>query len=621
MAEKSVALDILLEEEVIDQTFYETLVEVANQKGTSPLTVLLTETELGQDQKKILSAIAKVRRDTFVDLTKEEFDPEALVLLKSDQAQAVPAVPVRFEEGALVIAVPMLKAKDPKLRSDFGQITRMPIRFVAAATSDIKDAISRAYRVDRELEQLSAEAVAESVLAETSATPQLADEIGEDNQVVQYVNLVLEQALNDKASDIHFNPNEHGLRVLYRIDGVLYVKSTAPTNITREIISRVKIMASLDPANRLTPQDGRLSLRIQNRKIDFRVATLPTQWGEKIVMRILDNSAAAQPLPRLGFSERNLDVFRKVAHKPHGMLLVVGPTGSGKSTTLYSALNEIVSDEINIITVEDPIEYQIENITQIEVKERQRLTFDRVLRTVLRADPDVILVGEIRDLETASIAMQAGMTGHMVFSTLHTNNAASAVTRLVNIGVEPYIVASTLTGVASQRLVRRLCMACKEAYTPDLLELDAVNFPYAKAIEETENAPEATESIEAPAAEVETPASDEASASTELELADGAEETIEPAGTGTPAAAPLVLYRRHDGGCRECSWTGFRGRLAIHEVFPMTETMEKAIVRGAQELELNELAHEEGMTSMREDGFDKVNQGLTSIEEILRVTE
>lgn len=564
MAEKSEVLNILLQEGVIDEDFYETLVEEANRRGVSPVTVLLSETPLGQDQKKILAVIARDRRDTFVDLVEEEVDPEALQLLKYDQAQAVPAIPLRIQEGALVVAVPLLKAKDPKLRSDFAQITRMPIRFVAATTADIRDAINRAYRSDREMAELTAMASAEAVAAE--AAPLLAEEVGEDNEVVQYVNLVLEQALRDGASDIHFNPTEHGLRVLYRIDGVLYVKSFAPVTIMREITSRVKVLASLDPANRLVPQDGRISTVILRRKIDFRVATLPTQWGEKIVMRVLDNTVARLPLASLGFSEHNLEAFRKIIHRPHGMLLVTGPTGSGKSTTLYSALNEIVDDSINIVTVEDPIEYSIENITQVEVKEKQLLTFARALRTTLRADPDVILVGEIRDGETASIAMQAGMTGHMVFSTLHTNSAASALTRLVDLGVQPYMVASTLVGVASQRLIRKLCSNCKESYTLEEVDAKSARYPW-------------------------------------------------------DPQQPPVLYRQHEGGCRECSKTGYRGRVAIHEVLPVTKEIERAIVRGAQELEIAEMANKSGMVSMRTDGFEKVGAGVTSLAEVLRATE
>jgi type IV pilus assembly protein PilB len=554
-------LDFLLSEQTITKAQYDEVLAYAENKQI-PVSSALVESGIAGSSKTVIEQIAKGLRIEFKDLVDVNIDKESASLMSPAQAKNIPALPLFELEGSLYVAVPIELVRSVQIKDDIRRITGKPIiTLVAATRQDIQESIDRTFRADDELSQIVV--AGREAAAVAAGDVNIPDEIIEESEVVRFVDLVLGQGIKDKASDIHFDPTEHKLQIRYRVDGILYDMSEAPKHMIAEITSRVKIMANLDISKTRVPQDGRLSLRTADgRKIDFRVATLPSNWGEKIVMRILDNSSAQLALSQLGFSDENLVRFRKAALRPYGMVLVTGPTGSGKSTTLYSALNEIASSEINIITAEDPIEYQIAGITQVPVNPKQGLTFDVVLRTILRADPDVILVGEIRDLETARIAMQAGLTGHLVFSTLHTNDAASAITRLGDMGVEPFITASTLVGIVSQRLVRRLCKKCRVEYTPTELDLSAIDFPH------------------------------------------------------DPANLP-TLYKPK--GCKECNNTGYRGRLAIHEVLNLTEDIQEAIIGGMKAMDLAKMAIADGMTTLKQDGFEKVGQGLTSIQEILRV--
>ncbi len=421
-------------------------------------------------------------------------------------------------------------------------------------------AINRYHRNDGELDDLSM-----TLTGEDDALDDLGNvsEVVEDAPIVKFVNLLITQAIQDRASDIHIEPTERDLRVRFRIDGVLHEVMRSPKNIQSGVISRLKIMAEINIAERRIPQDGRLSVNTNGKKVDLRVATLPTVWGEKVVMRILDNSTAMLNLADLGFSQANYDRYSKSFTKPYGMLLVTGPTGSGKSTTLYATLNIVSSPDKNVITVEDPVEYRLPGINQVQTNAKAGLTFASALRSILRSDPDIVLIGEIRDHETAQIAIEAALTGHLVLSTLHTNDAPSAVSRLIEMGIEPFLVGSALDCVLAQRLARRLCSKCKEAYTPTAEALINARFPWQ----------------------------------------DG-----EPLPT---------LYRPK--GCSACSKTGYKGRLALHEVMAVTEQVERLAVERASAEAIGKVAREQGMAMLRDDGLAKVADGVTSLEEIFRV--
>ena len=420
-------------------------------------------------------------------------------------------------------------------------------------------AIDRHYRADSELDDLTAILDA----AEEEEDLSKIREVVDDAPIVKYVNALITQAIQDRASDIHIEPGERELRVRYRIDGVLHEIMRSPKTIQSGVISRLKIMADINIAERRVPQDGRLSVNANGRKIDLRVASLPTVWGEKIVMRILDNSTARLDLSDLGFSDHNYERFSRSFVKPYGMILVTGPTGSGKSTTLYATLNILNRPEVNIITVEDPVEYRLPGINQVQTNVKAGLTFASALRSILRSDPDIVLIGEIRDHETAQIAIEASLTGHLVLSTLHTNDAPSAITRLIEMGIEPFLVGSAVDAVLAQRLARRLCSKCKEEYVPTREALVAARFPWAED-------------------------------------------------------QPLpTLFRAV--GCSTCAKTGYKGRLALHEVMPNSEAIERLTVEHSSASQIQTVAAQEGMRSLRDDGLLKVLAGVTSVDEILRV--
>jgi len=385
---------------------------------------------------------------------------------------------------------------------------------------------------------------------------------GEDAPVVRLVNLILTEAVRSGASDIHIEPYEKSLRCRYRIDGVLHEVQSPPRSLSAAISSRLKIMSSLDIAERRLPQDGRIKIKVLGKEIDLRVSICPVQFGEKIVMRILDSSNLSLDLPKLGFEDDILPKFEKAIVEPYGMVLVTGPTGSGKSTTLYSALHYINNPDTNISTIEDPVEYNLPGINQVNAKAGIGLTFAAGLRSFLRQDPDVIMVGEIRDKETAEVAINAALTGHLVFSTLHTNDAPGAVTRMTNMGVEPFLITSTVHCVVAQRLLRRICKDCKESYEAPL-------------------------------------------------------EVLEEIGVKPNAGETVTLYRGR--GCATCSNTGYKGRMAIHEVLITNDDFKKGVIQRKPTSELKKVAREGGMQTLRECGVRKVLKGLTSVEELLRV--
>jgi type IV pilus assembly protein PilB len=509
---------------------------------------------------QLASARAAQAEVPFVELAEFPVDRAAVALVPASICRRHNVLPIGSVGELLTVA--MVNPGNVIAIDDIRAATRMQVRTVVAEESDLRMAFDRYLRADSELSDLT------STLEEESAPSgdvivSGADQIEDDAPIVRFVNLIISQAIQDKASDIHIEPAETEMHVRYRIDGVLHQMQSAPKAIQNGVISRLKIMSEIDIAERRKPQDGRMSVSHGGHKIDLRVATLPTVWGEKVVMRILDNANTAVSMDQLALLPRNFAAYRSSYTKPYGMILVTGPTGSGKSTTLYTTLNEVSRPEINVITVEDPVEYRMKGINQVQVNPKAGLTFASALRSILRSDPDVVLIGEIRDHETAQIAIEASLTGHLVLSTLHTNDAPSAVTRLTEMNIEPFLVGSALDCVVAQRLARRLCDRCKAPYQHDPRELGALRFQF---------------------------------------------DPNQPAPT---------LYK--PVGCSACSNTGYRGRIGLHEVMLVTEQIERLAVERASAVDIQQVAIAQGMLTLRQDGWAKVQHGLTSVEEILRV--
>jgi len=550
--------EVLLEEGLVTEA---QLLAALDESMASGGSLGRTLVEIGVlTENQLVRALAAQVGMQFVDLDEHPVDKNAVSLVPGALCRRYTVLPIAVENGALVLAT-----ADPgnvMAVDDVRTVSGRPVIPVIASFDNLTRAIDRFVRADDEMEGLSSAFVEQTPEPEVDLS-NLGDSIDDDAPIVRYVNLLVTQAITDRSSDIHIEPTEHDLRVRYRIDGVLHEVQRSPKNIQSGVISRVKIMSDIDIAERRKPQDGRMSVVHNGRKIDLRVATLPTVWGEKIVMRILDNSTASLDLRDLSFLDHNLEMYRESYTKPYGMLLVTGPTGSGKSTTLYATLNAVSKPEINVITVEDPVEYRLPGINQVQVNPKAGLTFAGALRSILRSDPDVVLLGEIRDHETAQIAIEAALTGHLVLSTLHTNDAPSAVTRLTEMGIEPFLVGSALDCVVAQRLARKLCDKCKEPYVPTEAELVAARFPW------------------------------------------------------VPGEEIPQLWR--PGGCVACSKTGYRGRIALHEVMRVTEDIERHAVAHSSAADIGATARKQGMVSLRDDGWHKVALGRTSIEEVLRV--
>jgi type IV pilus assembly protein PilB len=547
--------DILLEGGHVTREQLANAVEEQRRLGRSLGRVLVDMGMLSEGQ--LVAALATQIGLKFVDLSDYPVDGSAVAKVPDVVCRRHSALPIGYEDGKLVVA--MADPANVFAVDDIRSMTGMEVKAVVATKADVLAAINRYQRSDTEMDELTS---AIDVSHDEDDLSKVT-EIVEDAPIVKFVNLLITQAIQDRASDIHIEPAEKDLRVRFRIDGVLHEIMRSPKTITSGVTSRLKIMADINIAERRIPQDGRLSVNANGKKIDLRVATLPTVWGEKIVMRILDNSTAMMKLSDLGFGDENYEVYSKSFVKPYGMILVTGPTGSGKSTTLYATLNIVSKPEVNVITVEDPVEYRIPGINQVQANPKAGLTFAAALRSILRSDPDIVLLGEIRDKETAHIAIEAALTGHLVLSTLHTNDAPSAIVRLTEMGIEPFLVGSALDCVLAQRLARRLCPKCKEAYTPTRESLVEMRFPW----------------------------SDD-----------------EPLPT---------LYR--PVGCSACSKTGYKGRLALHEVMAVSEEIEKLAVEHASALTISKVALEQGMITLRDDGLAKVKAGHTSMEEIFRV--
>jgi type IV pilus assembly protein PilB len=508
----------------------------------------------------LVAALAKQIGFEFVDLTSYSIDASAASLVPEHVAKRYRALPIGYQDNRLIVA--MADPANLFAMDDIRTITGFDIQPVVATASDIETAIRKYSKLDQSVEEMASEA-SEAADDDLFLSAERAAVAVEEGPIVKMVNLLITQALADRASDIHVEPTERDVRIRYRVDGVLHEVMHSPKNIQAGLISRLKVMADINIAERRIPQDGRVGLTVGGKTIDLRLATLPTVYGEKVVIRILDKSSVLLKLEELGFLEGSFNTYRKAYSKPYGAILVTGPTGSGKSTTLYATLNILNQPEKNIITVEDPVEYRLSGINQMQINTRAGLTFASALRSILRADPDIVLVGEVRDRETALIAIEAALTGHLVLTTLHTNDAPSSLPRLVEMGVETYLVASAIDCVVAQRLARKLCTRCREAYRPEVLDLQEVGFPE--------------------------------------QSWDGIKE----------------LFRAV--GCTACSKTGFRGRLGLYEVMPVTEEIERLIVERVSSEDIRRSAKDGGMLTLREDGLEKVRRGITSIEEILRV--
>ena len=532
--------------------------------------------QASRDRQRLGEALVALGAASVEDVLKAVAAQQALPYLSPEELPSTPPVlkellpqylrqsvacPIAIEGTTVTVAT--ADPTDPLLLDELQQTLPLTIRLCVAPAPAILEAIERAYGASTALQKI----VEGMGTADRQGDPE--DDVGHlrdmafEAPVVRLVNLLLEGALAADASDIHIEPFEDSLRVRYRVDGLLYDQEAPPRRLQAALTSRIKIMAEMNIAERRLPQDGRIRVTAAGgRRVDIRVSTVPTIHGESIVMRLLDRSSVFLPFDRLGFAPAAARGFEALIHRPHGIVLVTGPTGSGKTTTLYAALDKINRPDLKIITVEDPVEYQLKGINQIPVRPKIGLSFASGLRHIVRQDPDVIMVGEIRDLETAEIAIQAALTGHLVFSTLHTNDAPGAVTRLQDMGCEPYLVSSVLSGVLAQRLVRRICQACRAPDHPDPATLLAL---------------------------------------------------------GVTDAAGVELF--HVKGCDDCRGTGYRGRTGIYELFRITEDSRSLIVRKAPAGEIRRYAVAQGMLTLREDAWAKACAGLTTVEEILRVTQ
>jgi type IV pilus assembly protein PilB len=511
-------------------------------------------------ERDLVRALAEQVGLEFVDLSDHRIDPVVAALLPEALCRRYRAIPIGERDGKLLVA--MSDPANVYALDDIRTMTGYDVQPVVATANDVEQTIAKFSGMGDQVEALASEA-AESFEEEADLAG--IEAAVEDAPIVKLVTAIMTQAVGDRASDVHIEPTERDVRVRFRVDGVLHEVMHSPKSIQGGLISRLKVMADLNIAEKRVPQDGRVSMRVSGKNLDLRLATLPTVFGEKIVIRILDKSNALLKLSDLGFHEDAFRKFELAYRRPYGAILATGPTGSGKSTSLYATLNIVNEVNKHIVTVEDPVEYRLAGVNQIQVNPKAGLTFASALRSILRADPDIILIGEIRDRETAMIAVEAALTGHLVLSTLHTNDAPSAITRLTEMQVETFLVASALDCVVAQRLARKLCEKCKEAYVPEAQELLEAGFHESQLDEIHE------------------------------------------------------LYRAV--GCPSCSGTGYRGRTGLYEVMPMSEEIERLTVERASSEAIRAVALEQGMLELRMDGLLKAAKGLTSIEEIARVVK
>ena len=515
-------------------------------------------------------ALAAQRGIEYISLEGRKISPEAIEAVPAQIATTNKVLPIEFNKQTRQLTIAMASHENFRALDDLQSLMGYKVKALLGDADLIDKLIAKHYQAAAEsfsdvLRDMSAEETLQDLKGRGGESIDLDSlkEAADSNPVRKLVNLVLLQAIKDKASDIHFEPFEDEFKMRYRIDGILYEMMPPPAHIGPAISSRIKVMANLDIAERRMPQDGRIELSVNNQPIDLRVSVLPTMFGESVVMRVLDRSNVQLDLDKIGLRDDDLIVIRQLIHKPNGIVVVTGPTGSGKTTTLYSALRELNDPSSKLITAEDPVEYDLDGIIQCQVRAEIELTFARILRSMLRQDPDIIMIGEIRDKETAEIAVQAALTGHLVFSTLHTNDAPSSIARLLDLGLEPFLVTATVEAIVAQRLVRKICLQCKTEYTPteeQLMELDLL----------PEN-----------------------------------------------VVGKKFYYGK---GCEACNNTGYRGRLGIYEIMTMDDDMRDMIVNHASTQLLRAEGRKRGMRSLRSSGLMAIYDGVTTVEEVVRET-
>lgn len=506
----------------------------------------------------------------FVDLTDYPIEPDIPKLLAQSIARRYKVVPIARNDGKVTLA--MKNPLDIFAIDEIRLITGCDIEPVIATEEDVVQTIGRIYRSESDVSEVVSSVIrdiqsdqvniTERADKEEEVSIEQLRELSEEAPIIKLANLIISRAIADGASDMHIEPQKEQVRVRYRIDGIMHDAMTVPKRAQASLVSRLKIMADMDIAEKRAPQDGRISARINDRDFDFRVSTLPSVYGEKIVMRVLDKSSIHVGLNKLGLLPHAQEMFESIITRAYGIILVTGPTGSGKSTSLYSALAKLNTGEKNILTLEDPVEYELEGITQTQINVKAGLSFASGLRTMLRQDPDIIMVGEIRDHETGVIAMEAALTGHLVLSTLHTNDAPGAVTRLLDMGLEPFLIASGVIGIMAQRLLRTICPKCKESYNPPT-------------------------------------------------------DAIKRLGIQLPPGQSITFHRGK--GCQHCKGCGYKGRIGIYELMPVSDQIRDLILARASSYALKECAVEQGMKTLRDDAMEKILLGMTTLEESLRV--
>lgn len=555
--------DILIEQGLISPQQLKEALEMQKNGNKKLLGEIFVE--IGAiDKEELYGILQYIYESEYIDLSNYVIDPEVISLISEKAALRFKLIPISKNDDELIIAMANpLDVYAIDFVRDHTKIKK--IKSLLASEEDVLNAITNYYELgeyDDIIERLGEEIVFKE--EEEEEDSKRLEAISKEAPIIQLVNMLIVQGVKDRASDIHIEPNEKGLLIRLRVDGMLHDIRTLPNTIKSAVISRIKILSKMDIAERRLPQDGRFQVKFGTREVDLRVSTIPTVFGEKVVLRLLDKSKGLIKLGQLGFITDQLEEFKSIISKSYGIILLTGPTGSGKTTTLYAALNEVNSKDKNIITVEDPVEYKLARINQIQIKPKINLTFANTLRSILRQDPDIIMVGEIRDTETAQIAVQAALTGHLVFSTLHTNDAASALTRLIDMDIETFLISSSVIGVIAQRLVRVICEKCKEEYTPGKNVLKGLNIK-----DDSNN--------------------------------DG----------------KIKLYR--GTGCSSCKNTGYYGRTSIYELIVLDEEIRALIISKSSSNVIKDIAIKKGMKTLKDSGLEKVMQGVTTLEEVIRV--
>ena len=559
-------LELLKDKGLIDDLQFEEVMAEHTRTGKPTMQIV---PDFGiMDLDTVLQVVAENLATEAVSLKDRELSPELLKIVPANTARMYQCLPVEVNGNAVKVA--FMDPFNPQRADELGFVIRKDIQLVVADPGQIEKAIERYYGADDEsVSDILREIGSDMGIAEDAAVAAQSDnaailaDIANEVPIVRFVNLVLFQAVQDRASDIHFEPFEDEFKIRYRVDGALYEMTPPPKHLALPVVSRIKVMSNLNISERRLPQDGRITLNLGDRIIDLRVSTLPTQFGESVVLRVLDRAAVNLEIESLGFPKYLFDYVTEVIMRPNGIFVVTGPTGCGKTTTLYSCLRRVNTIDSKLLTAEDPVEYDIEGIMQVAINDAQGMTFSKALRSFLRQDPDIIMVGEMRDLETAQISIQASLTGHLVLSTLHTNDAPGAITRLVDMGVEPFLISSTLMGVLGQRLVRMICKKCRTPFEPTESQLSLLN--------------------------------------------------LSPHDLGDK----VFYYGR---GCSNCNDTGYKGRKGIFELLPISEPIRTLINERAPTVVLRQKAVELGMITLREDGLRSIFDGDTTIEEVVKYT-